>query len=499
MFAQMLKDNAELFPQQVAIEWKNEGITWGELFQRTESVANGLRTIGISQGSTIALLLPNTPDFIITFLAGAVLGAVVVPVNPQFKGGELKFIFNQCRVSAVVVTSQRVGEYRGLIDCLDWPVELVVSGDRPTEEAMTISTLLLAGRGQTQGKLNSQDPFVYQYSSGSTGLPKRVSRTHGMCLIEAENIATTLKLTPEDSIFCAVPLFHTYGMGNCFFASLKSGARLILMGTASPFKLYRDECLRLMEQTKPTIFFGVPYMYELMAESARQTDLSSLRLAICSGTPLLMSTYNQVYDRFGLSLRQLYGCTEAGCIAVNVNLIPEDNFNSVGLPINGVDLKLVDEDRKEIATGKEGEVAVSTMALTNGYFQQEQLNDRVFVGGYFYTGDLGHINADGGLVLTGRKKAYIEVAGNKVDPEEIEAVLVTHELVQEAVVVAIQSSDSYNDAIKAVLVTSSECTAAEVISFCRDKLAPFKVPSTVEFIAEIPKSPLGKVLRKYLL
>ncbi|OED37071.1 hypothetical protein AB833_24850 [Chromatiales bacterium (ex Bugula neritina AB1)] len=499
MFAQALREHAESHPHRVAIEWKNEKLTWLELSDRVGKVARHFKKLGVENGSTVALVLPNTPDFITTFLAGAVSGATILPVNPQFKVGELSFLFEQCRVSVVVVPEQRLADYQETIDALDWPVEVVVSADYAVEGVTSFSTLFAADEARCPIAADGETTFVYQYSSGSTGLPKRVSRTHDMCWAEAENISSSLNLTTDDTILCAVPLFHTYGMGNCFFAFLKSGARLILLNQPGPFVLHCSECLRLLEQSKATFFPAVPYMYQIMADSGKEADLSSLRYAISSGTPLQRSTYEQFCNKFGVRLRQLYGCTEAGCVAINIHLDPDENCDSVGSAINGVNVKLVDANREEVAPGEKGEVVIQTSALTKEYYQQDDLNARVFDGGCFYTGDIGYNNSAGGLVLVGRKTAYIEVAGNKVNPEEIEEVIIQHALVEEVVVVGLQPTDSYNCTVKAVVVVSKDCSESEIISFCRSRLAPFKVPSEVEFREELPRSPLGKILKKYLV
>jgi long-chain acyl-CoA synthetase len=324
---------------------------------------------------------------------------------------------------------------------------------------------------------------MQQFSSGSTGRPKRLCRTHGQCTAEANSYTW---VEPEDRVFCAVPLFHTYGLGCCMLAALRNAATLVVMDEPNPFLLHRARALALLEHEAITVYPGVPFQFRLLAEAPEAADLSALRLAFSAGTALEPAIFDAFRERFGVPIRQLYGCTEAGTLTVNLDPDPVATAGSVGRPAGEVHVDVAD-----------GEVVVSSPALTDGYADMPELNREAFRHGWFRTGDLGRLDPSGRLYLTGRRKQLIEVGGYKVDPLEVQDVLCAHPQVRDAVVVGVPAGAG--EAVKAVVVPGAALSDRELLRYCREHLAGFKVPQIVERRAEIPKSPLGKVLRKYLV
>jgi long-chain acyl-CoA synthetase len=225
-----------------------------------------------------------------------------------------------------------------------------------------------------------------------------------------------------------------------------------------------------------------------MAEAPETADLSSLRLCFSAGTALPRSVFDAFTGKFDVPVRQHYGCTEAGSLTANMDDDPEASFETVGAPMGPVEIKIVD-----------GEVAVRSPAQTSGYSDMEELNREAFQDGFFLTGDLGQLDDEGRLTITGRKKLLIEVGGYKVDPIEVEDVVEAHPDVGEAVVVGVDTGQAGEQLVKAVVVPNEEIEERELISFCQQRLANYKVPRVVEFREEIPRSPLGKILRKYLV
>jgi long-chain acyl-CoA synthetase len=236
-----------------------------------------------------------------------------------------------------------------------------------------------------------------------------------------------------------------------------------------------------------------------MADSPADADLSSLRLCFTAGMAMPRETFEAFGERFGILVRQLYGSTETGMIAANLSDDPVTTFESVGTPVKGVELEIVDDDGDPLPAGEIGEVTVASAAATSGYGDLPELNAIAFRDGRFFTGDLGRIDHGGMLSIVGRKKLLIETGGFKVDPIEVEAVINSHPAVSESVVVGVDTEVAGEQRVKAVAVLAGECDERELIAFCRERLANFKVPQAVEFRDEIPKSPLGKVLRKYLV
>jgi long-chain acyl-CoA synthetase len=494
---ELLYEQAQTRPEHTAVVYGEERIAYADLVERIERLASGLSQRGIGPGDAVALVLADDPWFVASFHAITALGAIVVPVNPAFKQAELEFNFRSTGVRAIVSDERAAGVCERIAAGLQGGVE-VITTSTAHGQAHTLDALLEEGAAERLAPRGAQETFVYQFSSGSTGRPKRVPRTHGQCAAEA-GMYESLGLTHEDRIFCAIPLFHTWGMGACLFGAAASGATIVILQEPQPFLLKRRQALELIERERATIFPGVPFNFRLMAEAPSAADLSSLRLCFSAGTALPREAFEAFGERFGVLVRQLYGSTETGMITANMSDDPVSTFESVGSPVQGVTVEIVDDDGSPLPVGEIGEVTVASPASSSGYAGADEASREAFRDGRYFTGDLGLLDDDGLLYLQGRKKLLIEVGGYKVDPIEVQDVIVAHPAVNEAIVVGVASETAGEETVKAVVVPASDCEEGELIAFCRERLANFKVPKAVEFRDEIPTSPLGKVLRKYLV
>lgn len=484
-------------PDHTAYVYGDERIAWGELVDRVERLAAGFAERGIGAGDAVGLVLRDDPWFVTSFFAISAIGGIVVPVNPAFKQTELDFCFRNANVRGIVSDERTAGVCERIAAGLDGDVE-VITTTAAHGQALTLEELI---ERSSPGRLPARQPdevFVYQYSSGSTGRPKRVPRTHGQLAAEADLYAQ-LPVGPDDRVFSAIPLFHTWGMGACLLAPTAWGATVVILEDPNPFLLKRHRALELIERERCTVFPGVPFHYQLMAEAPGAADLSSLRLCFSAGTALARESFDAFGEKFGVLVRQLYGSTETGFLAANMNDDPVATFASVGQPIGDVAFTVVDDDGEQLPAGEQGEVTVASPAMTDGYAELPDVNATAFADGRFRTGDLGQLDEAGNLTIVGRKKLLIEVGGYKVDPIEVQDVVEAHEKVAEAVVVGVPGAAPGADVIKAVVVPREELGERELIDFCRERLANYKVPQQVELRDEIPKSPLGKVLRKYLV
>ena len=499
MLMALLYAQAEARPEQDALIYRDERISYGELVERIERLASSLSGRGIGAGSAVGLVLRDDPWFVTCFHAITALGAVVVPVNPSFKQAELEFCFRSAEVGAVISDQRAVGVCERIVAGFQAPVE-VISASPAHGKELTLESLAEQGSSQ---RLPSRDPsetFVYQFSSGSTGRPKRVPRTHGQCVAEA-GLYQSLGFGAEDKIFSAIPLFQSWGMGACLLGSAASGATLVILEDPHPFLLMRHRALELIERERVTLFPGVPFNFRLLAEAPTSADLSSLRLCFSAGMALPRSSFEAFGERFGVLVRQLYGSTETGIMTANMSEDPVATFESVGAPVGDVEIEILDEDDNPVANGESGEVTVTSPAMTAGYAGSdiEEVNRQAFRKGRLFTGDLGRLDQDGMLYLVGRKKLLIEVGGYKVDPIEVEDVILAHPSVAEAIVLGVGGEVEGEEIVKAAVVASASCEDRELIAFCRDRLANYKVPKLIEFREAIPKSPIGKVLRQYLV
>jgi long-chain acyl-CoA synthetase len=248
-----------------------------------------------------------------------------------------------------------------------------------------------------------------------------------------------------------------------------------------------------------TVFPAVPFILRLLAEAPGTGDLSALRLCFSAAAALPRPTFDAFDRRFGVPIRQLYGFTEAGAVSANLDADPWTTWRSVGRPLAGVEVAVLDAAGDPVEPGHIGELAVRSPALTHGYAGLEQLNRQVFRGDRFLTNDRGRLDEDGRLFITGRKQLLIDVKGDKVDPVEVEDVLAVHPNVREVVVVGVESGVEGEDMIKAVVVRDGACQSRELIRFARERLSNYKTPQMIEFRDEIPKGASGEVLRKYLV
>jgi long-chain acyl-CoA synthetase len=484
-------------PDELALVHGAERIAWRELVERVERLAHGLAERGIGPGDAVGLVLRDDPWTVTCFHAVTALGAIVVPVNPGFKQTELEFSFRRTGVRGIVSDERTAGVCERIAAGFEQPVELIAT-TAAHGQSLTLEDLVERSSAERLAPRDPDEVFVYQFSSGSTGRQKRVPRTHGQIAAEAE-LYGELDVSAADRVFSAIPLFHTWGMGACLLAPTVGGSTLVILEDPNPFLLKRHRALELIERERCTIFPGVPFHYQLMAEAPGAADLSSLRLCFSAGTALARETFDAFGEKFGVLVRQLYGSTETGFMAANLDPDPVATFASVGPGIGDVDFQIVDDEGAPLPAGEVGEVTVASPAMTSGYSDLPDVNAQAFAGGRFQTGDLGVLDEQGRLTITGRKKLLIEVGGYKVDPIEVEDVVGAHAKVAEAVVVGVPGKGPGEELVKAVIVPSEDVGDREVVDFCRERLANYKVPQLIELRDEIPKSPLGKILRKYLV
>lgn len=496
--AALLQENARRLGSQVGLVCGDERLTYEELADATERLAGGLAASGVERGDVVVVLLPNCTEYVLSLYALSALGAGALLLDPQSKEHELSFAFSDARPRAVITDQKGLGRSFAIAERLGLPLRAISVGAAPSE-ARSFRSLL---EGDDRAPLTGgapDDVLINQYSSGSTGRPKRAARTQGQCCAEARIVTETLALTPDDVILCAVPLFHAYGLGDCFFAATGSGARLVLQPQVQPFIVKRQRTLELVEEERVTIFPLVPFMAELLASAPGEGDLSSLRYCFSAGTALPASTFAAFDERFRVPVRQLYGCTESPSIAVNLDLDPRPTAGSVGHPFRDVRVRIQGEDGSELGPGEVGEIGVQSPVAASGYVGMGHADTRTFRDGWVFPGDLGMLDEEGRLTIAGRTKIFIDVLGHKVDPLEVEDVLLLHPAVEEAVVVGTRSATSDAEVIKAAVVTNAPASERELIHFCKERLASFKVPQVIEFRDEIPRSTLGKVLRKELV
>jgi long-chain acyl-CoA synthetase len=508
---QMFLNTVKEYPNKTAIVYGESRLTYQELYSQILSLSKGLSLIGIKRSDCVMLVLPNCPEFVISFYAISKLQAIALALNPMFKASELQYYADDSNTSVIITDQARAEVCRQVISKLNHKVELIIV-DAVRPSSFYFYHLMQPETDEKEQTTTFAGDILYQYSSGSTGRPKKLAKTQKQLYHQATNSFGTLKVTSADTILALVPLYHSYGLGECLLATMSTGATLVILepiiqggkSAELPLLFRRERILELIEQEKVTVIPIVPYVASILASTPEETkaDLSSLRLCLSAGNFLSQDIFEQFSQRFGVPLRQLYGCTEVGAVCVNMEDESELQYDSIGKPMNNVEITILDDEgnkcdeRNECGLECIGEIVIKTQGITSGYTNMPELNKKAFSGGCFFTGDLGKKDEKGRIYLTGRKKMLIDVGGDKVDPLEVEDVLITHPKVEEAVVVGTKATDGV-ELTKAVIVANEECSEQEILAYCKERIADFKVPRMVEFRKELPKDPVfGKVQRK---
>jgi long-chain acyl-CoA synthetase len=344
-------------------------------------------------------------------------------------------------------------------------------------------------------------PALYLYTSGSTDTCKRLCCTQENLFCEAYNFVETVGLTGTDNILCTIPLHHSYGLANCLLDAVYAGSTLVLLEPDNaPFAAHCLRVLELIQKQEIRFYPGVPYQFQMLAAlpDCPPIDLAGLKLCVSSGDVLPRRTYERFLERFGVPIRSLYGSTETGSISLNTDPAERMRFGSLGLPLKNVEIRIHDASGRDLPPEESGQIWVKSPVIPpTGYENPPELTPKVFRDDYFNTGDIGKKDLRGHLVMTGRKQSFVDVGGHKVEVGEVEEVLESHPQVREAAVLGVEVPN-LGTLLKAVLVTEAECREADILSYCRERLAAFKVPRLIEFRDALPRSPIGKVLKSEL-
>lgn len=483
------------YPHKVAIVDGERSITYAEVNALVDTLAGGLVLHGVQCGDRVVLLLRNSLEFVISFFAIAKIGAIAVPLNVQYKEHELTTYLKDSCPKAVIVVKDLIPLFKDVFSVMNNKEIAIIGVPEGEVESLSYAHLVKENSSLKRSiDLLPEYNALCQYSSGSTGKSKKIFRTHGNLVSEADNFCSTTHIEDNDKILCVVPMFHAHGLGNCMLASIRSGATLVLLKDFN-----RQRVLRTLQEEKITIFPGVPFMFSILADMPLRENitLSSLRLCFSAGAPLSHETFQRFFEKYGVPIRQLYGSTETGSVSINQDGNISCAANSVGLPMKNVRVEIFSENGEILRPNEIGNIGIKSPAMTKGYAGMEDLTRECFRNGYFFPLDQGKKDEDGNLYIVGRKTMFINTGGNKVDPSEVEMLLCGHPKVKEIAVVGVKSHYG-EEVIKAVVVLSSQCSEREIVEFCKGRIADFKIPRIIEFREEIPRSPLGKVLKKYL-
>ena len=474
---------------KLAVREPDKDWTYNDLLASSKRLSQLLTTLGVSAGHRVGLMVPNSGSFVSSFFGIARIGGVIAPLNTRYQSQELFYYVNDTSSSALIVAPDTVERTRDALTRLKNPPSLIV--------AMPDGTFKTVQQGQTGAPVQCDNidlPLLHQYTSGSTGNPKRVIRTHGQLIYELERLIKVFHLKESDRFLGAAPFTHVNGLVRTMMTSMYIGGTLF---PVPEFK--RRKVLKLITDEKITYFGAVPYMFIILTDTPLRgkIDLSSIRVAFSSSAPLIADDNQRFTDKYGIFIRQLYGSTETGTISVNTDLRVEESLESVGLPLEGVRIEIFDNEGNPCSMRQEGEVAISSPSAITAYDNNPEANAKSFRDGFYLSGDLGFKDERGYLTLTGRKKFLINRGGYEVNPIEVEKAIQSHPKVQEVVVLG-KPSPHGDQMIRCVIVANTQCNEEEIITHCKSKIADYKIPSLIEFATELPKSLTGKILRDKL-
>lgn len=493
LFAHLCKI-AEKSSDTVGLRVGDQFSSYAQVAKNVECLASGLLELGLSKGNRVAILLPNGPDFFTLTYALASIGAIAVPTNQLSGEAELEWLAQKCEFAAIVCANQWIDVAQKLLGFGTNPKTPIIELNQMSGHTSIES--LLNSKPQPLRAIKGDCVASYLLSSGSTGRPKLVPHTHAQLIACAKVASKSLKLIPKDVVLNALPAHHAFGFLNGCFEVMTGGASTFYWADPGPLMLSRKKFLALIKQQKISVMPGVPYIFQTLSQIREPVNLPSLRLIYSSGIALKREIYDAFKRQFNLTLHQGYGCTETGMLSLNGAGSVHSPWNSVGPASPGVDVSLrpVPDQPEGV-----GEIFVKTDALINGYVDADAEQNAAFVDGGYLTGDLGRFDEQGNIYLVGRTKLIIEVAGEKVDPLEVEDILCLLPQIDEAVVVGVPDAATGEQKLKAYIVGEGPVDSAKIISFCREKLLSFKVPELFEKIDEIPKSATGKIQRGKLM
>ncbi|MER7808380.1 long-chain fatty acid--CoA ligase [Streptomyces sp900116325] len=489
--AAFLVNSAVARRDHVAVCHDDTALTYGELDDLSAGFAAVLQDRGVRPGDRIAMTMPNVPLFPVVYYGILRAGGVVVPMNPLLKVREAAYVLSDSGARVAVAFPLFAEEVANA--AAEVGAECLVTEPSAFHD-------LLKGAAPLSGIVDREDgdPALILYTSGTTGTPKGAELTHGNLVSNtATTVETLLQVGPDDVLFGGLPLFHAFGQTCALNASVAAGATLTLLPRFDP-----QRALDIMHRDGVTVFLGVPTMYSalLHAEHPDGFDASRLRVAVSGGAAIPVEVLHGFERRFGATVLEGYGLSETSPVASFNHPDRPRKAGSIGMPIRGVEMKLVAEDGSEAGPDEVGEIAIRGENLMRGYVNRPEATAEAVRDGWFHSGDLARVDEEGFYFIVDRKKDLIIRGGYNVYPREIEEVLYEHPAVGEVAVVGVPHG-AHGEEVAAVIALrrGADATADEIRDYAKERMAAYKYPRIVTFMAELPKGPTGKILKREIV
>ena len=496
---QLLDESFATYPDHIAMTFLGKTYTYTELQEHIRKVAWALARRGVTKGERVALMLPNCPQYPISFYGALTCGATIVQLNPMYKSAELLHILNDSGAKTIILMDsllpliENIRDQTGIERILPVSVESAKMPDEWLDETNDPFPGVIC-----QPK---EDVAVLQYTGGTTGMPKGAMLTHYNLVANILQSAATSFVQVkkgEECVLAVIPLFHVYGMTSAMAVAFFNGGNVILIP-----KFDVEQLVTTIEEIKPTSFPGVPTMLIALVDyyKKKKFDLSCIEICSSGSAPLPFEVLDQFNEISGTTVLEGYGLSEASPVTHRNPIEGVQKKGSIGIPIPNTDAKIVDvaTGEQELPVGKVGELIIQGPQVMKGYWNRPQETNHTIRSGWLYTGDLAKMDEDGFFYIVGRKKEMIIASGYNVYPVEVENVIYHHPAVLEAAVIGIP--DAYRgETIRAVVVLKDQqhVREEELIQFCRSRLSAYKVPQDILFVDELPKTTVGKILKRTL-
>jgi len=506
--AVLLEDSARAVPERLAVICGDARLTYAEVNQKASQVAHGLAQLGIKKGDKVALSCPNLPYFPIIYYGILKIGAVVVPLNILLKGREIAYHLQDSDAKAffcfqgtadLPMAESGFEGFQQTTMCEQFILITAIAENSFPETATFNEFVANQPTDFNSIDTNADDTAVILYTSGTTGQPKGAELTHLNMVLNARLFGIYDTQRGFDTHLITLPLFHSFGQSVQMNSGFYNGATLNLLPRFTP-----EAALSEMEKNEVTIFAGVPTMYWALLNyaDADKFDLAKIaaNLATChaGGSPLPLEVLRGFEAKFNTKVLEGYGLSETSPVAV-FNKAANSRAGSVGFPVWGVQVRVVDEAGADVPAGELGEIVIRGHNIMKGYYKKPEATEAAIKDGWFYSGDIGRFDADGFLYIADRVKDMILRGGFNVYPRELEEVLMTHEAVSLCAVIGVPS-DEHGEEVKAyiVLKQSASPSETEIVEWCKANMASYKYPRFVEFRETLPMTATGKILKREL-
>ncbi len=496
-------------PDKEAIVLGDVRLTYRQLDALASQVANGLKAKGIRRGDKIALTCPNLPYFPIIWMGILKAGAVMVPLSVLLRAREIQYHLSDseavlyiCFEGTPEMPMGKAG-YEGFNQtesCKDfYIIPTVPGGDSPIPGVKTLGELMHNQPPKCDAvQCHADDTCLIIYTSGTTGRPKGAELTHSNMLMNCMVSSRLFEFEPDDRTLIVLPMFHSFGISMMDSTILNNGTMVLLP------RFDTQTVLHLFAKENISIFGGVPTMYwELLNYRGQDVDFDkirdTLRMCISGGASLPVEVLKGFEDRYQVKILEGYGLSETSPTATFNRPDKERKVGSIGMPIWGVDVKVVDDDMNDVPVGKEGEIVIRGHNVMKGYYKRDEANAEAFKGGWFHSGDIGKMDEDGYFYIVDRKKDMIIRGGFNVYPREVEEVLMTHPDVSLCAVIGVPS-DQHGEEVKAYVVpqTGAHPDPAGLVKWSKENMAAYKYPRVIEVVPSLPLGPTGKILKREL-